>query len=237
MLYTNYKQIAEITLNSKDAENLNEKTTASITFKKVNEPVLEADGDIVIEDVVQEVINEMVHDLTDESDIDFHTKYRFKVNLLNPMSKNLRIAVKSFVHQNGLKSGSSKSAWDEVPKPIGNIYIDNLYDKNSYNTDVTINNKFHLLSYPLCFKKVEEYYNNDIINTSKSIQNSIFQNNYLDIVVDANIHDKNDKKITGLPTTSNWSLTLILYDTEFEENPKAENYGKMPVMPPKILNL
>lgn len=233
MLYTNYKQVAEITLNSKDAENLHEKTTASIVFKKVAEPVLQADGDVVTEDVVQNVINELVHDLGDENDVEFHSKYRFKVNLLNPMCTNLRIAVKSFVHHNGLKSGSSRSAWDEVPKPIGNIYIDNLYDKDSYNSDEKIKNKFHLLSYPLCFSKIEHFYNHDIINTSKSIQNAALMNNYLDVVVDANIKDKNDDIVVGLPTTSNWSLTLILYDTEFEENEKAYSNGKLPMMPPR----
>ena len=232
MLYTNYKQIAEITFNSKDAENLSEFQTETLLFQKLNEKVLDADGDIV-SNLVNNVLEQAIHAADNSETVDFISKYRFKVNLLNPMSKNIRVAVKSFVHHNTLISGSSKSSWDEIQKPIGNIYIDNLYDKNSYNTDSNIRNKLHLLSYPLCFEKVETYYNNDILNTSKSIQNTVFQNNYIDIVVDASIQDVNAKRIIGCPKTSSWSLTLVLYDVEMEENPKTFSDFKMPLLPAK----
>lgn len=228
MLYTNYKQIAEITLNSQDAESV--ETTASYLLKlnTITEPVLDANGDQIFNGDTP-----LTSLTTNTVSTAFNSKYHFKVNLLNPMSPNTRIAVKSFINHNAIKSGNSSSAWDEIEKPVGNIYIDNLYDKNSYNSDPEINNKFHLLSFPLCYKKIEEYYNNDILNTSKSIQNGAFMNNYFDIVVDAKIKNSVGTEIKGLPASSRWSLTLIVYDTEKEENPKAFSDGKSPMMPPR----
>ena len=153
------------------------------------------------------------------------------------MSKNLKIAVKSFCIHNTTTMGSDFHSWDNSEREIGNVYIDNVYDKNSFNSDADINNKFELLTIPMCQKPVDTYFNNDILNSAKSIQNNIFQNNYLDIIVDAKIKNSDNEKIKGIPQTARFSLSLILFDTEFEENPKLENYGRMPVMPPKIIDL
>ena len=194
MLYTNYKQVAEIVLNSDNAEQTNTSTENVGTAET------------------------------------FVSKYKFKVNLLNPMSKNIKIAVKSFVSHNDFISS-------DTARNIGDVYVDNWYDKNAFNTDPSIQNKFQLLSYPLCTERIDKYYNNDIINTSKSVQNTAFMNSYIDVVVDAKITNSENKVIKGIPQKNKWSLTLVIYDTEFEENPKAENYGKMPIMPPKIMDL
>ena len=228
MLYTNYKQIAEITLNSQNAESV-ETTAYTLNMGISAQPRLDANGD-------PEVANDgsvILVPTTTTASVSFNSKYHFKINLLNPMSPNVRVAVKSFINHNAIQSGVSAGTWDEVEKPVGNIYIDNLYDKNSYNSDPVIQNKFHLLSYPLCYKKIEEYYNNDILNTSKSIQNGAFMNNYFDIVVDAKIKNSVGTEITGLPTSSKWSMTLIVYDIEKEENPKAFSDGLLPMMPPR----
>lgn len=228
MLYTNYKQIAEITLNSQDAESVETTPSYLLTLNTSSQPVLDANGDQVYNGATP-----LTSTSTNTVSTAFNSKYHFKVNLLNPMSPNVRVAVKSFIIHNAIPSGTSASAWDEIEKAVGNIYIDNLYDKNSYNSDPVINNKFHLLSYPLCYKKIEQYYNNDILNTSKSIQNGAFMNNYFDVVVDAKIKNSIGTEIIGLPTSSNWSLTLIVYDTQAEENPKAFSDGKPPLMPPR----
>ena len=194
MLYTNYKQVAEITLNSQFAEQ-------------------------------EDTSEQTVHSVPTT----FVSKYKFKVNLLNPMSKNLKIAVKSFASHNEFISTASRN--------IGTVYVDNWYDKNAFNTDPSIQNKFQLLTYPLCTERIDKYYNNDIIDTSKSVQNTAFANNYIDIVVDAKIKNDDGVIVKGFPKDNKWSVTLILYDTEFEENPKLENYGRMPIMPPKIMDL
>jgi hypothetical protein len=234
MLYTNYKQIAEITLNSEFAEYREEKQQ-TLTLSKGGTNIFDQNHDYVRNNEgvrLQHPVGEDIY-----SNKKFYTKYRFKVNLLNPMSKNLKIAVKSFSIYNSLQSGSDFYSWDMTDRNIGCVYIDNVYDKNSFHSDPNVNNKFHLLSMPLCHGTVQTYFNNDILNSAKSIQNNIFQNNYLDIVVNAKIRDFLDNETFGVPETAHWNLTLILYDTEFEENPKLENYGRMPVMPPKIIDL
>jgi hypothetical protein len=233
MLYTNYKQIAEITLNSEFSES-KESKQAILKLATEETNIFDQNRDYVRNNEgvrLQHPAGENI-----EQTYTFYTKYRFKVNLLNPMSKNLKIAVKSFSIYNSLQSGSDFYSWDMTDRNIGCVYIDNVYDKNSFHSDPNVNNKFHLLSMPLCHGSVQTYFNNDILNSAKSIQNNIFQNNYLDIVVNAKIRDKYNQEIFGIPGTANWNLTLILYDTQFEENPKAVNYGKMPIMPPKILN-
>lgn len=173
-----------------------------------------------------------LYDYTELSN--FNQKYRFKIDLTNQMSPNVRIAVKSFIlHRGAQMIGWTSNSYDKGFREIGDVYIDNMYDKNGFHSNPNIRNKFHLLSSPICFDNIEKYYNNDILNTSKSIQNTSFQNNYFDIVVDAKIKDKDGNKILGCPAYATWSLTLIVYDTEFEENEKALSYGKMPLMPPK----
>jgi len=243
MLYTNYKQIAEIILHSQDAENVEWTSQPEnlILWKggspvmKHNEYLRKEDGTFIYHP----------NDLEDDGETQklqlyplyFAKKFSFKINLLNPMSKNLKIAVKSFSIHNTTTMGSDFYSWDNSERSIGNVYIDNVYDKNSFNSDADINNKFELLTIPMCQKPIDTYFNNDILNSAKSIQNNIFQNNYLDIVVDAKIKNSDNEKIKGIPLTARWSLSLILFDTEFEENPKLENYGRMPVMPPKIIDL
>jgi hypothetical protein len=317
MLYTNYKQIAEITLNSKDAEIVEKQENVPLliaqkgyffqdrdkTLSRVNGvsetylteeipsdmPQTDVEGfsyhvisvanptailpnqyilinnelfyvyrltadnklacgrarkDTVAADhakyapVYLEQPSEPARSLYDFIQLnDFNQKYRFKIDLNNRMSTNVRIAVKSFIlHRGAQVIGWTSNSYDHGTREIGDVYIDNMYDKNSFHSDPKIRNKFHLLSTPICFDNIEKYHNNDILNTSKSIQNISFQNNYFDIIVDAKIRDKDQNKILGCPIYASWSLTLIVYDTEFEENPKAENYGKMPIMPPKILN-
>ena len=234
MLYTNYKQVAEITLNSEFTE-YKETKQETLTLSKGGEVIFDQNHDYVRNNEGAVLTHPVGENLN--YSINFNTKYRFKVNLLNPMSKNLKIAVKSFSIYNSLQSGSDYYSWDLTERNIGCVYIDNVYDKNSFHSDPNVNNKFHLLSMPICHGPVQTYFNNDILNSAKSIQNNIFQNNYLDIVVNAKIRDFEYEETSGVPETAHWNLTLILYDTEFEENPKAENYGRMPVMPPKIMDL
>ena len=243
MLYTNYKQVAEIVLHSQDAEKVDwtPQQEDLILWKggsvvmKHNEYQRKEDGTFIYHP------NDFELDGATQKftlyPLEFAKKFSFKINLLNPMSKNLKIAVKSFCIHNTTTMGSDFHSWDNSEREIGNVYIDNVYDKNSFNSDADINNKFELLTIPLCQKPIDTYFNNDILNSAKSIQNNIFQNNYLDIVVDAKIKNSDNEKIKGIPQTARWSLSLILFDTEFEENPKLENYGRMPVMPPKIMDL
>jgi len=258
MLYTNYKQVAEIVLNSQDAEkvdytpqpeNLILWKGGSVVMKH-NEYLRKEDGTFIYHPLSPLPSSDYTYENPPTDGKIFHDpyspklyplyftkKFSFKINLLNPMSKNLKIAVKSFSIHNTTIMGSDFYSWDNSERSIGNVYIDNVYDKNSFNSDPDINNKFELLTFPMCQKPVDTYFNNDILNSAKSIQNNIFQNNYLDIVVDAKIKNSDNEKIKGIPQTARWSLSLILFDTEFQENPKLENYGRMPIMPPKIMDL
>jgi hypothetical protein len=302
MLYTNYKQIAEIVLNSQDAEIVESEEDVMLNFAKRGDYIMDTSGTFIRNDgtltltSVSEVIavdsntvtvtdstaievpqfivinNEILYVQSKENNVltvsraqygtiaqshnvgsvvslydrrlkqiydfdlfyNFNKKYRFKIDLINQMSPNVRMAVKSFVfHKGSLLKGWTYKSYDNDDREIGDIYIDNLYDKNGFHSNSNIRNKFHLLSYPICYQNVEEYVNHDILNTSKSIQCTAFQNNYFDIVVDTKIKDINGRKINGCPAVSNWSMTLILYDTVMEENPKNFSNGKLPIMPPR----
>lgn len=302
MLYTNYKQIAEIVLNSQDAEIVESEENVLLSFAKKGDYILDTSGTFIRNDdtlastsvseavavdsntvtvtdstiiegpqfiaindeilyvhsqanniltvtralsgttaqshAIGSVVSLIDRRLKQKHDFDiyynFNKKYRFRIDLINQMSPNVRMAVKSFVfHRGSLLNGWTYKSYDNDDREIGDIYIDNLYDKNGFNSNSNIRNKFHLISYPICYQNVEEYINHDILNTSKSIQCTAFQNNYFDIVVDTKIKDKDGRKINGCPAVSNWSMTLILYDTVMEENPKNFSNGKLPIMPPR----
>lgn len=176
MLYTNYKQVAEIILNSKDAD-------------------------------VETLTGAVVYGVT----LDLIQKYTFYVNLQNNMSPNVRLAVKSFSCYNNANNFSQTD-------PIGEIYIDNINNKNAFNSDSTLQNKLMLLNIPINkVSNITDYRNNDILGSSINIQNTLFKNNNIEVVVDVKADGKK-----GIQSTSNWTLVLVVYDTVMEENPKQE---------------
>ena len=104
MLYTNYKQIAEITLNSQDAESVDTTASQTLNISTTTTPLLDANGDPVMNAGAVVTASS-----TTTISTTFNSKYRFKVNLLNPMSPNIRVAVKSFINHNAIKSATTSS--------------------------------------------------------------------------------------------------------------------------------
>jgi hypothetical protein len=239
MLYTNYKQIAEINLTSEDAEKNIE--SQEMIFSALLKPRFDVNNNPIgyglVEGDIQEVKRDFVIDqftdildgenrysysipLPTERIKDIVKEYKFRIDLQNFMTSKVRIAVKSFILVSNLEYGNIPTSWNNEPRNVGNVYIKNLRDPNCYSLDPRLKHTFSLLTMPLLTDNTRneyEYYNNDILNTSKLIQNTSFRNTEWEIVVDAGIEN-----IVGLPDDCRWSLTLIIYDTEEEENKKAE---------------
>lgn len=125
---------------------------------------------------------------------------------------------------------------------IADIYIKNIHKKNIYHSAELSANGTCILSYPIEY--LTEYINTDVINNSIDItgNTSFMEGNPLDIFVDTKIFKYNDPgggapfnrdgTITGCPDDLVWSLTLLVYEEEKEENAKdfvddrARNYGR-----------
>lgn len=141
-------------------------------------------------------------------------KYVFNVNLpFYKFSKTTKLAVESFSF---LSADLTASAID-----IGSIFITNIKKSNVYHSNPSLNKGTCLLSINL--SKSINYINPDVINNSIEITGNtgFMEGNPIEIIVDTKIGaDTTADDINGCLDDCRWSLTLIVYEEEKEENAK-----------------
>lgn len=149
--------------------------------------------------------------------------YTFKPNLpFYSFTKNTKLAVESFTF-NGAPLGIGA-------RYIGDVIIQNLKRPNIYHSGIQqgtciFSGNMH---------SVINFYNNDIINNSIDITGStnFLNGNELEIFINSRLLDDGNVDIKGCVNNFNWSLTLVVYEEEKEENPKdyvdnkLQNYSK-----------
>ena len=138
--------------------------------------------------------------------------YSFKPTLpFYKFTKNTRLAVDTFVCTGYLGGG--------VLKYTGDVIIKNFKKSNIYNSNPI---KQGTVIYSGYFNNLIDYRNNDIINNSIDITGAtdFLNGNELDIFVDTRLVDDNNIPIRGCISNYNWSLTLVIFEQEKEENPK-----------------
>ncbi len=149
--------------------------------------------------------------------------YTFKPNLpFYSFTKNTKLAVESFTFSGGPLGSGIKYIGDVI---IKNLKRTNIYhSKNQQGTCIFSGNMHSTIN----------YYNNDIINNSIDITGStnFLNGNELEIFINTRLLDDGNVDIKGCVDYFNWSLTLVVYEEEKEENPKdyvdnrTNNYSK-----------
>lgn len=156
--------------------------------------------------------------------------YSFNINLPTlKFNKHTRIAVEKFSIIHTVPSYVNGNYCE-----IGHIYIKNFSKPlNNFHSSKS-NNGLCVMTDDIGHNTT--IYNDDIINNSLDITGNadIFSGREpLDIFIDTRMRDLfpiNDMK--GCPDSSNWALTLVVFEYEPEENKKnyvsnyAENYSK-----------
>lgn len=142
-------------------------------------------------------------------------KYYFTVNLpFYKFSKTTKLAVETF---SLLSNNYTENAID-----IGSIFVTSIKKSNVYHSDKALNIKGTcLLSIDL--SKSLTYINPDVINNSIEITGNtgFMEGNPIEIVVDTKLGaDTTEADIKGCLEENRWSLTLIVYEEEKEENAK-----------------
>lgn len=145
------------------------------------------------------------------ANVDVVQKYAFMITVPNvKFNKETRIAVESFVLHDTTTINFNQF-------DIGDVYLTSVNKKNVVATDNLQGT--HLLS----FSGVDYTYNNtDLVLNSFSItgQTEFLEGQGIDIFVNTNIKDDNDDEIRGCPIGVVWSLSLIVYEMEKQENEK-----------------
>lgn len=214
VLYTNYKQMAKITLKSEDAVDY-EKTTNVIVGHETAVPMREKDPVTII------------------------GKYTYRINLpFMQFGKNTRLAVDTFSIQITHRKNQNHLQTYSTP----DVYIKNIHKKDVYNSTNKSAYGTCLLSIPFN-NNVNDvkpppitYQNFDLINNSIDITGStaFLQGEPLEIFIDTKIlrYKKDpattptnlkmlpDGYVEGCPDVFKWSLSFIVYEEEKEENPK-----------------
>lgn len=140
-------------------------------------------------------------------------KYTFNIQLpYYKFTKNTKLAVESFSFV------SEALTYNEV----GDIFILNIRKNNIYHSSTRAGTC--ILSRIL--SDTTEYINPDVINNSIDItgNTSFLEGNPLEIFVDTKVLDDGFVDIKGCSNKNDWSLTLLIYEEEKEEN--AKDYVK-----------
>jgi hypothetical protein len=155
--------------------------------------------------------------------VPINSLYTFKPNLpFYSFTKNTKLAVESFTFYGSYVGTGARYVGDVI---IKNLNRSNIYhSKNQQGTCIFSGNMYSTI----------DYYNNDIINNSIDITNStnFLNGNELEIFINTRILDDGNVDIKGCVDKFNWSLTLVIYEEEKEENPKdyvdnkLQNYSK-----------
>ena len=152
------------------------------------------------------------------------TKYTYNVNLpFYKFTKNTKLAVESFSYLS--------TNLEDKSVGIGDIFLLNIKKSNIYHSYIGARKGTCILSKNL--SKSFEYINPDVINNSIDITGNtgFIEGNPLEIFVDTKIKD-DISDINGCLEENFWSLTLVIYEEEKEENPKdyvddkVKNYSK-----------
>ena len=143
------------------------------------------------------------------------TEYIFKVNLptLN-FNKQTKMAVESFSIIHTIPQYNGKEC------NVGDVYIKNLTNNDVYHS-ANKHKGLPILSMDL--GKNNQYNNTDLINNSYDItgKTMFLKNEFLHIFVDTGIKaGAGNNDINGCPLNSHWTLSLIIYEYELEENKK-----------------
>lgn len=205
MLYTNYKQIAEIHLHS-----------VNCTQKAIHQETLDANKGV----------DETIF-------VNFVDTYTFPINVSNKMSQKVKIVLKSFHIKNNtfLALKGTQAPSFETERHPSTVYIKNIHNPNIYSTNSTHNNKLVLFNDFLLNSDFKEYVNTT--SHGHIIQNMNLQNSFLEIVVNLNVKNTLGDYTQGCPETCEWSMILEVYDIELEENPKIYANANLPLLSPK----
>lgn len=174
------------------------------TYKQLYRIVLNSQ-DATSKTTVIKTIGTVLEDLT--------TRYFFNLNIELPFTVQARLAVKSFHSNNKSSPVSSK------PVAIGGIYSPTISQRNTYQS-VGTQNGVLLLSHQFSSTLQTDYYNPDYKLNYIDIQNNLsWLCNGIELFVDSKILDDGGNDIGGFPDNDEWTLELIVYDEELEQNP------------------
>jgi hypothetical protein len=153
------------------------------------------------------------------------TLYKYNINLpYYKFSKNTKLAVDSF-------SVRESATYAYKYKNIGNVFIKNIKKSNVYHSDKT---KQGTCILSCLMARTNQYVNPNVLQNSIDItgNTSFLEGNELELIVDTKIISDDDVLLNGCPEDIYWTLTLLIYEEEKEENPKdyvddkVKNYSK-----------
>lgn len=211
VLYTNYKQVAKITLKS-DFGAVKDTVGTTIGFKTSGTGVQTS------------------------TNVDIVSKYTYSITLPNmQFNKNTRLAVDKFSIQLRKRDSGNHLKMDTIP----DVYIKNIHQKNVFNSRGKSSYGTCILSIPFNILQIKNdekpppitYQNPDLINNSIDItgKTAFLQGQPLEIFIDTHMTKYKqdppgthieDGFVEGCPDTFIWSLSLIVYEEEKEENAK-----------------
>jgi hypothetical protein len=137
--------------------------------------------------------------------------YTFKPNLpFYSFTKNTKLAVESFTFNGGPVGVQLQYIGDVI---IKNLKRPNIYHSRIQQGTCIFSGNMH---------SAINYYNNDIINKSIDITGStnFLNGNDLEIFINTRLLNDTSVDVKGCVDSFNWSLTLVVYEEEKEENPK-----------------
>jgi len=147
------------------------------------------------------------------------TKYFFDLKIELPFTSQARLAVKSF-YTNNTKSSSSSSS----PVSIGTLRSPTISQRNTFQSTGTSKGVV-LLSHNFNSALSTEYQNPDYRLNYIDIQNNLsWLTNGIELIVDSKILDDVGNDVGGFPDIDEWTLELIVYDDELEQNPAFQPF-------------
>lgn len=175
------------------------------------------------------------------TEVNIVSKYTYSITLPNmQFNKNTRLAVDKFSIQLRKRDSENHLKMDTIP----DVYIKNIHQKNVFNSRGKSSYGTCILSIPFNILQIKNdekpppmtYQNPDLINNSIDITGTtaFLQGQPLEIFIDTHmakykqksgtsgtgLEQEEDGFVEGCPDTFIWSLTLIVYEEEKEENAK-----------------
>lgn len=161
------------------------------------------------EDAIKDIVG--THTIQSVAGLNSIGRYTFNINMpFYKFSKNTKLAVE--------KLSVISNDYIDNTADIGDIYLLNIKKQNVFHSS----KKKGTCIYSGILSKTNEYVNPDVINNSIDITGNtgFLEGNTLDIFVDTFVIDDSAQEIQGCSEGTVWSLSLIIYEEEKEENPK-----------------
>lgn len=146
------------------------------------------------------------------NNINIVQKYFFKLNIELPFTTQAKLSVKSFHSNNTLSDGNEVS-------DIGCISSPTISQRNTYQSIGTSQGCI-LLNHNFISNGITNYKNDNYDMDYIDIQNNIsWLTDGIELYVNSRILDDTLDDIGGFPEIDSWTLELIIYDSELEQNP------------------